>query len=140
MFTDNTLSNISLLPNEIIIMIWEKVQPKDKVFISKKYYLMYHKLIVIPKYRYSTYLRNIIRNDCDFVVSQLLKENSHSWIKMKNIKYKNSIYASYLHYILALCIEYNASRSRNIIEDYSKLGLGKNRPKKNRHKNIKWTN
>ena len=140
MFTNNTLSNIALLPYEIVIMIWEKVEPKYKVFVSKKYYLMYHKLIVIPKYRYSTYLRNIIRNDCDFVVSQLLKENNQRWVKMNNIKYKNSVYASYLHYILALCIEYNASRSRNIIEEYTKLGLVKNRPKKNRHKNIKWTN
>ena len=100
MFTENTLSNISLLPNEIVIMIWEKVEPKYKVFVSKKYYLMYHELIVIPKYRYSTYLRNIIRNDCDFVVGQLLKENNQRWVKMNNIKYKNSVYASYLHYIL----------------------------------------
>ena len=140
MFTDNTLSNIALLPDELIIMIWKMVETKYKVFVSKKYYLLYHPLIVIPKYRYNSYLRNIIRNDCYFVVNQLLNENSNCWIKMNNIKYKNSVYASYLHYILALCIEYNASRSRSIIEEFCKLGLGKNRPKKNRHKNIKWTN
>jgi len=140
MFTDNTLSNIGLLPQELIDIIWDKIEPKYKVFVSKNYYIMYHSLITIPKYRYTTYLRNIIRNDCDFVVSQLLKENDNRWVKMNNIKYKNSVYASYLHYILALCIEYNASRSRTIIEEYSKLGLGKNRPKRNRHKNIKWTN
>ena len=67
----------------------------------------------------------------------MLKENSNLLLKMNNIKYKNSVYASYLHYILALCIEYNASRSRAIVEEYSKLG--KKRPKRNRYKNIKWT-
>ena len=137
MFTDNTLSNIGLLPQELIDIIWDKIEPKYKVFVSKNYYIMYHPLITIPKYRYTTYLRNIIRNDCDFVVSQLLKENDNRWVKMNNIKYKNSVYASYLHYILALCIEYNASRSRAIVEEYSKLG--KKRPKRNRYKNIKWT-
>ena len=140
MFTNNTLSNIALLPQELIDIIWNKVYAKHKIFVSKIYYVQYHPILSIPKYSYTSYLRNIIRNDCHFVVGQLLKENRSRLIKISNIKYKNSIYSSYIHYIGALCIEYNASRSRDIIEEFNKLALCKKIPKRNRHKNIKWTN
>ena len=140
MFTNDTLSNLTLLPQELIDLIWQKIEPKYKIFVSKKYYLLYHPILIIPKYSYTGYLRGIIRNDCDFVVEQLLTENSEKFVKLTNIKYKDSVYGSYLDYILDLCIEYNASRSRIVIKEFNKLGLGKNIHKKKRHKNIKWTN
>ena len=39
MFTDNTLSNIGLLPQELIDIIWDKIEPKYKVFVSKNFIL-----------------------------------------------------------------------------------------------------
>lgn len=138
MFTDNVLENIYFLPQELKDIIFGYVDNKEKIFVTKEYYIKYHNLLIIPKY--NSYLRFNIRHDNNFVINRLIQENLNSWIKFKNIKYKNTIYASYLQYILALCIDYSSMRCKKTIEEFYKSGLGKKRPKNNRIKNIKWTN
>ena len=138
MFTSNVLENIYLLPKELKDIIFAFVDNKQKIFVTKEYYLKYHNLLVIPKY--NSYLRFNIRHDNDFVLNQLIKENFNLWIKPKNIKYKNTVYPSYINYIQALSIEYSSMRCKKKIEDFDKARLEKKIPKKNRIKNIKWTN
>ena len=140
---NNVLLNISFLPNELVDIIWGYVDIKVKIFVNKTFYNKYHCLLEVPRYKYDNYIRCIIRNDCYFVFNKLFEENKTLWVKNKNITYKSSIFSCYLRYIKSIAIDYGSENCRNIITNYEKRqekGFGKNRHKKNRNKNIKWTN
>ena len=68
-------NNVSQLPNELCDIIFEYVKDEEKIFINKEYY-KYHYLLKdkISDKNYDNYLRDIIRNDSDFVLNQLLEK------------------------------------------------------------------
>ena len=45
MFTDNVLENIYFLPQELKDIIFGYVDNKEKIFVTKEYYIKYHNLI-----------------------------------------------------------------------------------------------
>jgi len=134
---------LSVMPIELNDIIFSYVKDEEKVFLNKEYYEKHHNLIR-PKLgdqkNYDNYIRDMIRNDCDFVLKQLLEENYEPWIKKKRVAYKNTIYPHYAGYILDLCINYNSTKCREkIVEFYEIKGLSKNLHKKNRNINKRWT-
>ena len=135
-------NNVSQLPNEICDKIFEYVKDEEKIFINKEYYGKYHYLLKnkISDKNYDNYLRDIIRNDSDFVLNQLLEENYEKWLAKKKRFHKNIIYNNYSDYLIGLCLEYESTKCRELINEfYDNKGLSKNLHKKNRNNNKRWT-
>jgi len=81
----------------------------------------------------------MIRKDLGCVMERLVDEYNIQWVKNKRHRYKTSTYKNYATYLLNLCIEYNATRCRNVIREYYKnKGLSKNLYKKNSNNNNRW--
>tara|TARA_Y100000996_G_C22302773_1_gene552853 strand:+ start:229 stop:624 length:396 start_codon:yes stop_codon:yes gene_type:complete len=129
-----------MLPKELEDIIFEYVSPMQKLFVTKEYYNQYHHIF---KYNigdnYDNYVRDMIRNDCDFALNKILEQDYNLWMVKKNVSYKNTHYYNYVNYILALCIDFSATKCRNQINlFYENKGLSKNLHKKNRNNNKRW--
>tara|TARA_B100000073_G_C23670681_1_gene548491 strand:+ start:621 stop:995 length:375 start_codon:yes stop_codon:yes gene_type:complete len=123
-------------------MIFEHVRDEEKIFVNKEYYFKYHHLLKnkIDSKHYDNYLRDIIRNDNSFVLNQLLEENYEKWLSKKKRIHKNIIYNNYTDYLIGLCLDYESTKCRELINDfYNNKGLSKNLHKKNRNNNKRWT-
>lgn len=137
----NFWDNFSKLPQELKDIIWSYVDVKIKVFTCKPYYQKFHKLIITP-FKFDTYLRNIIKFDLNFVLSQVLKDEEERILKNRKIYYrfKNYRFNSYINYLHTLIQEYNSKKCQNIfLEWISNKNICKNSFKKKKRDN-KWTN
>jgi len=110
------------LPTDILSIIWDYLPDKKKTILNKFYYEKYHYIIEDqaknPIRFYISYIRKIIRNDLDYVFSVLLKNNYHKWKKEKKKKFnyiKTLKSNNFLDSLNLLCIEYNASKCRNLL-------------------------
>lgn len=115
---------INLLPNDIIILIWENyITPISKVWINKENYEKYHYLIFYSIKNYDNYIRDIIRLDYNYVAQFILNEQLQYWIKKKKkIKYQNLIFPTYINYINFLINKHNSSKIKNeIIKNLKQL-------------------
>jgi hypothetical protein len=136
------MSNISALPVEIQGIIREYVPESVLAIVCREKYLTNHKLITIkiPKRDFESYIRFIFRNDYNFVAERLLEEKFEKWNNMRGITYKEYIFPTYTSLLMYYCIEYHASRCKELLKKYINNSGGKNRHKKNRIKNIRWSN
>lgn len=127
------------VPNDIKIIIFEYIQPRILITLSKKYYIDNHFIIykLIP-HKYETYVRDIIRRDLDFPFSQILNENFYRWIGFKNYIYDYKSFANYTYFLQYYCIENDSSKCRiKLKEFFDKSGLSKNQYKKIIIRNIR---
>ena len=134
---------INYLPEEMVKEIYAFVPKWIKVYLNKKYYIKYHKHIKHKFINYDGYLRNIVRNDCDFIFQQTCSENMKKWLLIKQYKYKNKVFSNYVYLLEHLCIETESTKCRNILHFYiKKSGLNKNQHKKKVSKVIQkeWSN
>lgn len=131
-----------LLPIEIIEYIWEILDDKYKIFISKKNYKSYNHLIsnLIPDNRMESYIRDLIRKDCIFSFKELYFKNLNHWILMTNYPYsKENVFENYLAFIKFYAQKNNSSKCLNFInENYKTPNLKLHKRKFT--KNIKWVN
>ncbi len=143
----NLFQHMNTLPTELCILIKTFISYTVYINLNKEYYLEYHHLVhnLINKRQLETYIRTMLRQDNDFVFAQLLKENQKWWLKMNNYIYRDSIYAHYLVFLRAYCIEYDSFKCKTAITDLftilglkKELGLSKNQHKKNITRNIIW--
>jgi hypothetical protein len=143
----NFFKNMNKLPTELCSIIQSYVSFTVYIGLNKEYYFKYHHLFhnLINKRLLETYIRTMIRQDNDFVFDQLLRENHKWWLKMKNYMYRDSIYAHYLVFLQAYCIEYDSFKCKMAINELfvnmglkKELGLSKNQHKKNITRNIIW--
>ena len=139
--------NMNNLPIELCLLIKSYVSCTVYIGLNKEYYFKYHHLFhnLINKRQLETYIRTMIRQDNDFVFVQLLMENHKWWLKMTNYIYRDSIYAHYLVFLQAYCLEYDSFKCKTTINDLfvnlglkKELGLSKNQHKKNITRNIIW--
>ena len=145
---ENTLfQHMNKLPTELCDIIKSYVSFTVYIGLNKEYYFLYHHLFhnLINKRLLETYIRTMLRQDNDFVFGQLLRENHKWWLKMKNYIYRDSIYAHYLVFLQAYCLEYDSFKCKTAINDLfvnlglkKELGLSKNQHKKNITRNIIW--
>jgi hypothetical protein len=145
---ENTLfQNMNNLPTELCNLIQSFVSSVLYIGLNKEYYFLYHHLFynLINKRQLETYIRTMIRQDNDFVFVQLLRENHKWWLKMTNYIYRDSIYAHYLVFLQAYCLENDSFKCKRTINDLfvnlglkKELGLSKNQHKKNITRNIIW--
>ena len=135
-------NTVSRLPNEICSEIFSYVRDEEKIFVNKENYRKYHHLLrdKINSKNYDNYLRNIIRTNATLVLNQLLEENYKKWLVKKKRIHKNVIYNNYIDYLIGLCMDYESTKCRELINDfYDNKGLSKNLHKKNRSNNKRWT-
>ena len=135
-------NNVSCLPNDICNIIFDYVKDEEKIFVNKKYYNNYHYLLKdkINRKNYDNYVRDIIRTNSSFVLNQLLIENHERWLVKKKRIHKNVIYNNYIDYLIGLCMYYESTKCRELINNfYDNKGLSKNLHKKNRNNNKRWT-
>lgn len=129
---------VHMLPYQIVEKIWFYLDDISKAVTCKDYYLCYHTSIINSIVNFDSYVRSMIRNDCNFVFKLLLNEKIEEWNKNKKLTYHNKIYYNYLQYVIDLCIYNKSDKCKSIIT--YKNPYEKNSHKKNKIKSIKWTN
>lgn len=135
------LKNMSLLPEELVNMIYEYIPQRVKIFLTKNMYLYNHHLIrnYISRYKIEEYFRVIVRKDYDFVFRIILYENYWRWIELKQYYHKGIIFASYLYFIRTYCYDSESTKCINVINTFFlEQGLQKNLHKKKTIQYIKW--
>jgi len=139
---EDILKNINNLPDDILFIIKEYIPNIVIFFLTKKDYIQFHPLIrqYINNRDIEMYIRTMVRQDNDFVLNQLLKENSRRWLDMKKYYYKNCIYSNYITFLESYAIDNESIKCRQLIlKLFEELGLSKNQHKKNKSKYIRWT-
>lgn len=137
------IDRINKMPHELVYYICDFIPMTILLWTNKKLYIKHHKLIqnMINEEQYENYIRDMIRQDNDFVVALLMKENLKQWLFFKRYQYKNVRYANYIAFLKNYCIENDSTNCRNIINDNMNIsGLSKNEHKNNIVRNIRWTN
>jgi len=141
MIKDELLLKINKLPEDLSNIIKSYIPDIVSMFLTKKEYLEKH--IFFKKYiikrNIENYIRCMVRQDNEFVLEQLLKENYKRWINMKKYYYKNCIYSNYIIFLESYAIDNESTKCRKkIVELFQELGLSKNQHKKNIIKYIRW--
>jgi len=135
--------HISIIPNEIIEIIYSYVPMIYILFSNKKLYTKNHSLVkkYIPRDQYENYIRDTIRRDNYFVFTQLMRENQERWLYLKRYTYKSTLFSNYIYFLFEYCIENDSDHCKQIVQRFlQESGLSKNQHKKNTHTNIRWTN
>lgn len=136
------LQNIRALPIEIKAIIHNYIPESALTNVCREKYILNHRLITIkvPRREFESYIRFIFRNDYSFAAERLLNEMITKWNNMRGIAYKEYIFPTYTSLLMYYCIEYHSPRCKEILIKYRYNTAGKNRHKKNRIKNIRWSN
>jgi hypothetical protein len=126
-----------LLPDDVLDIIFDYINPKCKIFLNKEYYNKYHYLVksMVKKEDYLNYVKDIIKNNYTFVFKKILEEEFFNFKKEKIIV-KNKRYKSLLHYFHNFCILTKSIDCRKLIEE--KMDLPFKYIKKTSVRNIKW--
>tara|TARA_B100001093_G_scaffold507866_1_gene569082 strand:+ start:3026 stop:3445 length:420 start_codon:yes stop_codon:yes gene_type:complete len=134
---------IEYLPDDIINIIFNKINVFQLIFLNKEYYHKFNYLVdsKINIGRYDSYVRDIVRNDYSFIFENILIRKINFWLLRKNYLYNNVIYNDFLDFLLFYCKNNNSNKCSHLI--YLQLdlsGLKKKRPKNNRIKYNRWSN
>ena len=124
------------LPEDIFVCnIIPYLRPTIKVWLSTTYYEKYHYIIkpLIPSNYYDSYVRDMIRHDCHYVLKQLLNENFEKWIKWKNYNFKNCVYTTYISFLLDYSCLHNSTKCKDMVYFF----IEKSNVTKKEHKNNK---
>ena len=132
------------LPDDFLIVnILPLLKPEVKMLLNKEYYKKYHYLVkqMIPIKYYESYLRDMIRNDFNFVFSYILRENIDKWLKWHNYRYKSMIYKNFIYFMKQYCIDNEANKCSELLQQELKnKGLSKKNINIITGRNIRWTN
>ena len=142
MFGQNLFKNINILPLEFVLIIGSYIPAITKMPLNREFYIKNHYLFIhyINKKNMEKYIRHTAILDNNYVFERLLVENYERWLFMKKYLYKECIYANYLIFIESFCAENRSRKCQQLIINLTeKLGLSKNKHKKNLIRNIRWT-
>jgi hypothetical protein len=106
------------LPNVLIDLIEMFLPKMTSVFLSKKMYLLYHPLIYsyIKPLKIENYIRCMVKQDNDFVLVQLLKENGEKWSnKLTNYYFREQIFVNYITFLEDYAMEYNSLKCQECL-------------------------
>jgi len=132
---------VQTLPVELIELIWNNLNPHNKIFLNKKYYIELNYLIDGLVINYESYIRDIVRHDCSFSFNHILSRHFIHWLHKQNYKYNNIIYPDYINFILNYCASNNSSKCSYLINLQLNLsGLKKEWCKNSRIKYNRWSN
>lgn len=129
------------LPNELLNIIFEKLDISVKVLLNKYYYNKYNYILQknFTFERHNSLVRDIIRNDDIFVFDHIISENFEKWIKLEKYYYKNIIYDKYILFLIYYCNKYSSNKCKNLIYNFLyKSGIKKTLLKNNKIKYNRW--
>jgi len=133
------------LPEVIVDIVFSFI-PRNLIYNLNHFYLdsTYLSLIANRKLdkKFNSYMRYIIRNNCTIFLNKILSQKFSYLASFKNWKYNSQTFSNYIEYLREYTIRFSKTNCRNIIECYiSKEPVSaKNRHKKIRRRNIKWSN
>ena len=104
------LAGLDTIPDDILINnIKPILKPETLVWLDKTNYIKYHSCIEkqikhrptsnYPSGVYESYVRDIVRMDYSFVFEQILNDNIQKWIRIRNYRFKDKIYNTYLNFV-----------------------------------------
>lgn len=128
-------NNIDKLPDELIRIIKSFTPKCVTIFLNKTNYMQEHYLVRkwLNKYNIEQYIRTMIRQDNDFILQQLLVENTNKWLKMTKYLHRDEVFVNYLYFIKSYAHDNESYKCEKIIiSKLEELGLSKNQHKKNR--------
>jgi hypothetical protein len=135
------LKNVDSLPETLVELVYSYIPKSVTMFLTKKNYKEDHHLIrqFVEKIKIEQYIRTMVRDDNDFVFTQLLIENYKRWLNMKKYYYKECIYGNYLNFLESFAIDNQSTKCRELIlKLFEEQGLSKNQHKKNTFRYIRW--
>ena len=137
------------VPVEILLIIWENYMlDRDKLFLTKSIYEENHQNILeyYPKLREKTQFANyclfLAKNNCHYIISLLFSNNfSLFYDPQQDVRfyYNDSVYWSYLTYMLAVASNSKANETCTIIKKAIK-NINKKMKKKEKETNQKISN
>jgi hypothetical protein len=133
------LNGLDRLPWDVRqYIIYPLIPPETKVWLTRSAYLENHKVVknMIPTRDYESYIRDMVRDDCVFVMERLLEENMDKWSKMTKYRYKGMTFDNYLRFLVQLALDSGSTRVKQLIEAKADESLGRKWHKRN----ITWSN
>ena len=110
------------LPVELLNIIFSYLPNISKLRLNKYYYEKYHPMIrnIIKNRQCETYIRCMIRQDNDFIIKHLIKENYTRWIGMVHYYNRGLEFCNYITFLMYYCDEYNSTKCEEEINKYIK--------------------
>lgn len=118
----NKTNICDILPFELCDIIFSFIPDYNKIRLNKTYFQKYHHLIKshIINNKTEDYIRNMLRQDCDFIFFQLLQENHFKWNNlMRNYYYDTLIFSTYIDFIAYYCDEHESHKCKSLIDDHT---------------------
>ena len=106
---------IDKLPADILAIIFYYVNDKQKIFLNKSFYNLYYIHIDSLIKNYDSYIRDIIRHDCNFIFEYVITRNFIKWYAMTNYHFGNKIYTNYINYLLDFARKNKSNKCLSII-------------------------
>jgi hypothetical protein len=132
-----------LLPCELIQLIWDKLSTECKATLNVGLYQTHHQHLyrsIDPRMLCSMH-REVVRTDSAFVLKRILSEDGVVMVGRKGYRYGNSVFASYMAFLLDQARKHSADRCVLAIREYCESsGMRTNLPKNNRTKGTRWSN
>lgn len=148
---EGLLALLDCIPEEVREKhILPHLPPQVLVWLNRTNYIKHHHVLrsfisTMPSERFilgkwETYIRYMIREDCSFVIAQLLSYHSRVWLKHSGYYYKTKSFPSYLHFLFQYSLDVSASRCRRCINNKAIDLIGKKWYKRTRERSNRWSN
>lgn len=115
----NIINKINKLPHELVDIIRDFLPKQTIVWLTRNNYFKYHTVT----YSTDSLVRNVIRNDHNFVFAVHLTSYVFQWMHRPKYVYKNKKYNTFFDFIKKYVIECEATKCRNILSNYINTGI-----------------
>lgn len=109
------------LPFELLDIIFSYVPDISKLRLNKYFYEKYHKIVMknLIKGQCESYIRHMIRQDNEFIIKHLMRENYDRWLKFKNYYHRGLEFDDYISFLKYYSNENNSEKCENEIYKYN---------------------
>lgn len=106
---------MTLLPWELIAIIWNYLPATVKIRTKKEYYERYHYLITPTIRNFDVYMDYIIKSKHKYLYQIIIKENYNNWVDNRQYYHMSGMFDSYITYLLSRCDIYKNVEFKNIL-------------------------
>tara|TARA_Y100000816_G_C26064100_1_gene559100 strand:+ start:569 stop:970 length:402 start_codon:yes stop_codon:yes gene_type:complete len=130
------------IPYEILQEIFYFIPSSTKKLLNKNLFKSHYFVIITQteiNKRYHNYMRHLLYNNCYLHIQINLDIHYLKLLKLKKWRYKNNTYPNYLIFMKSFALYNNSQKTYQLLKDYLHPSK-KNKYKRIRTKNIRWTN
>jgi hypothetical protein len=137
---------MELVPDDVIGIIRSYVPIKQLYVVNKSYFYSCYPRIIenysLKDAIFNSYIKRIIRKDCELQFRLISRQFYHSWVKPSKWVFNYSKYPNYAVFIKEYCNINNSQKCKNIISATinDTNSCNKNKYKKIKTFNTKWSN